>query len=162
MWVGTRTDRLRDFQWNEYVFFPGWVNSLQGYVPAQHSLATLAPYRNLPDFVQEFPQNYRQLNVLPAYNCMLQGEVQSLVTDHIIGFYCDTVHDWINAFESLSTDRELQQSMSNSASRVYYEFFELSNVYSTFIPLLTSLSLIKLLCQINLLSNPVMSLVLFL
>lgn len=117
------------------VVFPGWIDVPKIDVLMESTLATVAPYRNTPDFQLSVPNKVMDsfAHGRPVITGLL-GEVQRLITDEGVGIVCaDTAEGWRSAMLQLLVDPEYHQAMSIRAVTLYSERYEARNVYDAFV-----------------------------
>lgn len=114
------------------VHFPGWIDRPKIEALAERCQASLAPYVNIDNFTMNIPNKIVDaLSLGLPILCPLQGEVASLISKHDVGLRygtdtCKSLHDCIMM---LMQDKELQQTMSNNARKLYEEQFSFEMVY---------------------------------
>jgi glycosyltransferase involved in cell wall biosynthesis len=111
------------------VLFPGWVDRPKVESLANMSLASLAPYKNIENFIVNTPNKIVDslLLELPILS-PLGGEVESLIKDHNVGFTYN-YNSLSGHIKSLIDDSKLQNIMSINAKNLYEEEFEFNKVY---------------------------------
>ena len=77
------------------VFFTGWIDYSQLLALKKLSIATLAPYRNTPDFQMSIPNKiidslYFGLPIITS----LKGEVENIIRKYNVGYFCDRNFTW--------------------------------------------------------------------
>jgi glycosyltransferase involved in cell wall biosynthesis len=112
------------------VLFPGWIDRPKIESLANISLASLAPYKNIDNFIMNTPNKVVDslLLGLPVLS-PLTGEVGSLISIRKVGFTYNNSNPLVNCIQSLVDDYKLQSQMSINAKRLYEEEFEFNKVY---------------------------------
>lgn len=117
------------------VVFPGWIDAPKIRVLMESTVATLAPYRNTPDFQLSVPNKVLDslANGLPVITG-LTGEVQRVISEGGVGIVCpDTVDGWFNALCRMLEDVELRREQSRRAAALYAERYDAKVVYDGFV-----------------------------
>jgi len=112
------------------VFFPGWVDRPKIEVLAGMSIASLAPYKNIDNFIVNTPNKIVDslLLGLPILS-PLRGEVANLIEINAVGFTYSDSKLLSGCIQSLINDDKLQQQMSNNAKALYNKEFEFNTAY---------------------------------
>ena len=117
------------------VIFPGWIDRPKIEALAQQSIASIAPYRNLPDFKLSIPNKIIDSLALglPVLT-PLEGEVAGLIESHKVGIKYDdgseaSDRDLYHMIKRLVDDPVLQNSMSQNALELYNARFLFERVY---------------------------------
>ena len=112
------------------VFFPGWVDRPKIEVLSDMSIASLAPYKNIDNFMVNTPNKIVDslLLGLPIIS-PLRGEVAKLIESNEVGFTYDDSRSLNNHIQLLINDDKLQEQMSNNAKKLYNKEFEFNMVY---------------------------------
>jgi glycosyltransferase involved in cell wall biosynthesis len=112
------------------VFFPGWVDRPKIEVLSDISIASLAPYKNIDNFMVNTPNKIVDslLLGLPIIS-PLRGEVAKLIESNEVGFTYDDSRSLNNHIQLLINDDKLQEQMSNNAKKLYNKEFEFNMVY---------------------------------
>ena len=112
------------------VFFPGWVDRAKIEVLSDMSIASLAPYKNIDNFMVNTPNKIVDslLLGLPIIS-PLRGEVAKLIESNEVGFTYDDSRSLNNHIQLLINDDKLQEQMSNNAKKLYNKEFEFNMVY---------------------------------
>lgn len=112
------------------VIFPGWIDRFQMESLANMSIATLAPYKNVDNFILNIPNKIVDslLLGLPILS-PLKGEVETLITKRKIGFSYNDNNPLAGCIQSLVDDEKLRNLMSINAKRLYEQEFEFNKVY---------------------------------
>ena len=112
------------------VFFPGWVDRAKIEVLSDISIASLAPYKNIDNFMVNTPNKIVDslLLGLPIIS-PLRGEVAKLIESNEVGFTYDDSRSLNNHIQLLINDDKLQEQMSNNAKKLYNKEFEFNMVY---------------------------------
>ena len=112
------------------VIFPGWIDKFQMISLANMSIASLAPYKNVENFVLNIPNKIiDSLSLGVPILSPLKGEVASMIKKMNVGI---TYNDKMPLNESINlliTDKHLQQKMSNNAKILYDKEFNFDKVY---------------------------------
>jgi glycosyltransferase involved in cell wall biosynthesis len=112
------------------VLFPGWIDRPKIESLAMMSLASLAPYKNIDNFIVNTPNKIVDsiLLGLPILS-PLKGEVATLIKDHNVGFTYDEDLPLSDCINNLIIDDKLQKKMSSNAKKLYDDEFEFNKVY---------------------------------
>jgi ubiquinone/menaquinone biosynthesis C-methylase UbiE/glycosyltransferase involved in cell wall biosynthesis len=117
------------------VVFPGWVDRPRIEALAQHSIASIAPYKNSPDFMLSIPNKIIDSLALgrPVLT-PLKGEVAALIDAHRVGISYDDQpeacdNSLYRSIKRLVDDSDLQNSMSRNARELYNARFLFERVY---------------------------------
>lgn len=117
------------------VVFPGWVDRSKLEVLASRCIASIAPYRNTPDFMLSIPNKVVDSLALglPVLTS-LEGEVSALINANQTGIKYDDrdyveTHSLYRAIKTLVDNPDLQKSMSHNASELYSTRFSFERVY---------------------------------
>jgi glycosyltransferase involved in cell wall biosynthesis len=112
------------------VIFPGWIDRPKIEALAKMSVASLAPYKNIDNYIVNTPNKIVDslLLGLPILS-PLQGEVAALISDSKVGFTYGESISLSECIQSLIDDSELQEQMSNNAKELYNKEFEFNKVY---------------------------------
>ena len=126
-----------------HVVFPGWIDAPKIAALMVATVATLAPYRNTPDFQLSIPNKVLDslsfgLPVVTA----LQGEVEGLIAGGEVGLVCaDTPEGWFLALRRLLEDAEGRRDMSRRAAATYSERYDAASVYGLLVTRMEKLAL---------------------
>jgi glycosyltransferase involved in cell wall biosynthesis len=116
------------------VIFPGWVDRPKIESLAKISIASLAPYKNIDNYIVNTPNKIVDalLLGLPILS-PLRGEVGDLIESNKIGYtYSDNV-PLSDCIQSLLNNDKLQKKMSENAKKLYDEEFEFDKVYDSLV-----------------------------
>ncbi len=116
------------------VFFTGWIDYCQLIALKKLSIATLAPYRNTPDFQMSIPNKiidslYFGLPIITS----LKGEVENIIKKYNVGYFCDKKFTWHDQLSSCFNDPIKRDLLSNNASKLYKDRFTSDIVYGEFV-----------------------------
>ena len=116
------------------VFFPGWVDRSKIEVLSDISIASLAPYKNIDNFMVNTPNKIVDslLLGLPILS-PLRGEVANLIENNKVGFTYDNDWSLTDCIQSLINDSKLQKKMSGNAKELYDKEFEFNKVYDVLV-----------------------------
>lgn len=116
------------------VIFPGWIDRLMIEALANHSLASLAPYKNIDNFINNTPNKIVDSLMLgKPFLCPLEGEIKNLVEKYEVGFSYSNGETLANSIINLIKDKELLNQMSNNAENLYNSEFEFNKVYDSLV-----------------------------
>jgi len=116
------------------IVFPGWINRTQLEQLANMSIASLAPYKNVENFILNIPNKIVDSLLLgvPVMS-PLSGEVAALIKFNEVGFtYCRNNSLKI-CIQALIDDTSLQKRMSFNAKSLYEKDFDFDKVYNTLV-----------------------------
>lgn len=125
------------------VHFPGWIDRAQIAVLAERSFASLAPYRNTPDFAMSVPNKVIDaLSLGLPVICPLQGEVADLIVKFDAGlrYGSDSGRTLVQCIESLIESPGLRHQLSTNAHDLYEKQFSFEMVYGGLVKHLEALS----------------------
>ena len=116
------------------VFFPGWVDLDQLNFINKLSIASLAPYENTEDFKMSIPNKiidslFLGLPIITG----LRGEVERLLYNYKVGYFCKNKQSWIKQIYSCVKNNDLRETYSKNAKELYKERFNTDKVYGNFI-----------------------------
>jgi glycosyltransferase involved in cell wall biosynthesis len=130
----------------ENVIFPGWVDRSKIEVLANRCIASIAPYRNSPDFMLSIPNKIVDSLALglPILS-PLKGEVESLIGTHDVGlmYVPDAGTGKGSLYHALTTiigNEKLRRSMSANARELYNSRFSFDQVYDALVKHLEQLA----------------------
>lgn len=142
-------DGDRSAQWRSLlashpnVVFPGWVDRAQIEALAQRSMAALAPYRDMDDFMLSVPNKVIDALALglPVLS-PLRGEVAQLIDDAQVGLrYGAAAGPTLAACVQQLIDRPgLRQRLSDHARALYRDRFSFEQVYGGLVAHLEALA----------------------
>ena len=114
------------------VFFPGWVDRPAIEALSEISIASIAPYKNIENYIVNTPNKIVDaLSLGLPILSPLSGEVKNLIHLHDVGFtYADDLDECIM---KLIHDPDLSQRMAQNAKKLYYEEFDYETVYGQFV-----------------------------
>ena len=98
------------------VFFPGWVNQNQIYGLMQFTKATIAPYLNDSNFIDNLPNKVLDslLYGKPVISS-LEGEVKNLILNNQVGCFCkNEAKSWFNEIMKLLEDQSYYDFLSRN------------------------------------------------
>tara|TARA_Y100000768_G_C23979747_1_gene685052 strand:+ start:1671 stop:2909 length:1239 start_codon:yes stop_codon:yes gene_type:complete len=123
------------------VFFPGWINKPQIESLAKMSIASVAPYKNIDNYILNTPNKIVDafLLGLPVLS-PLKGEVAKLIETHKVGFTYGEFLTLEQCILDLIDDKALQNKISRNARNLYSEEFEFNKVYNNLVMHLEELS----------------------
>ncbi len=116
------------------VFFTGWIDYSQLLALKKLSIATLAPYRNTPDFQMSIPNKiidslYFGLPIITS----LKGEVENMIKKYNVGYFCDTNFTWLDQLSSCLNDPKRRDLLSINARKLYKKKFTSEMIYGEFV-----------------------------
>ena len=126
------------------VYFPGWVERAQIKALAERSCASLAPYKNTPDFAMSVPNKVIDaLSLGLPLLSPLQGEVANLIGKNAVGlrYGTDSGQSLVQCIKALIDNPTLQQQLSRNALNLYEEKFSFEQVYGALVKRLEVISL---------------------
>ena len=116
------------------VIFPGWIDRPKIEYLAKISIASLAPYKNIDNFIVNTPNKIVDSLLLgvPILS-PLKGEVETLIKSNKVGFtYGDNMPLSV-CIQSLLSDNNIQKKMSENAKKLYNEEFDFDKVYDSLV-----------------------------
>ena len=116
------------------VFFPGWINKPQIESLAKMSIAAVAPYKNIDNYILNTPNKIVDafLLGLPVLS-PLKGEVAKLIETHKVGFSYGEFLTLEQCILDLIDDKALQNKISGNARNLYSKEFEFNKVYNNLV-----------------------------
>ena len=116
------------------VFFPGWIDKPEIESLAKMSIASLAPYKNIDNYILNTPNKIVDalLLGLPVLS-PLKGEVANLIEIHKVGFSYGEFLTLEQCILDLIDDKPLQKKISRNARNLYSEEFEFNKVYDNLV-----------------------------
>jgi len=113
------------------VIFPGWVNRPEIVSLANKSIASLAPYKNIENYIINIPNKIVDALILglPILS-PLEGEVKNLIKTHQVGFSYNEKNDLSECIQTLLDSQEIQDKMSKNVKKLYNSEFEFNKVYN--------------------------------
>ena len=116
------------------VTFPGWIDRPKIESLAEISIASLAPYKNIDNFIVNTPNKIVDalLLGLPILS-PLKGEVAALIKSNKVGYTYNDNISLSDCIESLLNNYKLQKKMSQNAKKLYDEEFEFDKVYDSLV-----------------------------
>jgi len=114
----------------ENVIFPGWVDRAKIEALAEISVASIAPYKNIDNFINNTPNKIVDSLMLgKPFFCPLDGEIQKLIKDYSVGFRYSNGESLSDKITELIKDEKKQIQYSTNAYNLYSEEFEFNKVY---------------------------------
>ncbi len=114
------------------VYFPGWVDRVKAEALGRRSLAAIAPYQNVDNFISNMPNKIIDslAQGLPILS-PLKGEVMQLISEKKVGMsygedFRISLEDCI---KTLIADKAIRNDMSANAKRTYEKEFSYEIVY---------------------------------
>lgn len=117
------------------VVLPGWIDAPKIAALMESTVATLAPYRNTPNFQINIPNKILDSFAFgqPVVTA-LRGAVEGVIDDAGVGIVCtNTVDGWLTAMCSLIEDDECRRAMSIRAAKLYADRYDATVVYGGFV-----------------------------
>ena len=116
------------------VIFPGWVDRPKIEALAEISIASLAPYKNIDNFIVNTPNKIVDalLLGLPILS-PLKGEVEALIKSNKVGFTYSDNMPLGDCIQSLINNDKMQKKMSENAKKLYDEEFDFDKVYNSLV-----------------------------
>lgn len=115
------------------VFFPGWIDRPKTKSLAGRSIATLAPYKNVENFILNLPNKILDsLSLgLPVLS-PLQGEVNEIINKKRVGISYGEVCGipLYSCIENLINEPALRAELAGNAKQLFNEQFAYRTVYS--------------------------------
>ena len=114
------------------IFFAGWINRPQIEALAERSIASLAPYLNIANFITNIPNKIiDSLSLGIPILCPLKGEVENLIKTYKVGLQYSnkrgkSLFDCIN---TLIINSKLQNEISINSRKLYEKHFSFEKVY---------------------------------
>ena len=116
------------------IFFPGWVDLNQLAAIKKLSIATLAPYRNTPDFQMSIPNKViDSLSFGLPIITSLKGELENIIKKYNVGYFCDKNSTWADQIFSCINDPIKRDSLSYNSRKLYEKKFTSDRVYGKFV-----------------------------
>ena len=114
--------------------FPGWVDRVMIESLAEMSIASLAPYKNIDNFIYNTPNKIVDSLMLgkPILS-PLEGEVATLIDSYKVGLSYNESLPLGHCIETLISDPELQKDISKNAKSLYQSEFEFDQVYESLV-----------------------------
>ena len=114
--------------------FPGWVDRVMIESLAEMSIASLAPYKNIDNFIFNTPNKIVDSLMLgkPVLS-PLEGEVANLIDSYNVGFSYNDSLSLGSFIETLILDSDLQKKISGNAKSLYQTEFEFDRVYKSLV-----------------------------
>jgi glycosyltransferase involved in cell wall biosynthesis len=121
------------------IIFPGWVDIVKITALGKMSKATIAPYINVENFINNIPNKIIDSLALglPILS-PLKGEVSNLITKHGVGLFYSEYMSLYQCIEKI-INPDLHRTLSSNVRKVYAKDFEFNMVYDDFILHLESL-----------------------
>lgn len=122
-------ERMKDYS---NVLFPGWVNTYQSLALSSRSIAALAPYKNVDNFMSNLPNKVLDyLSYGKPILSPLKGEVYQLIQSEQVGLsYGEaSTRTLSDCIKELIKDSEKQQLLSNNAKKLFQAKFSYEIVY---------------------------------
>ena len=116
------------------VIFPGWIDRPKIEFLAKISIASLATYKNIDNFIVNTPNKIVDalLLGLPILS-PLKGEVETLIKSNKVGFtYSDNI-PLGDCIQFLINNDKMQKKMSENAKKLYDEEFDFDKVYNSLV-----------------------------
>ncbi len=124
-------DKLKD---KTNIFFPGWIDYEKLLALKKISIATLAPYRNTSDFQMSIPNKIiDSLSFGLPIITSLKGEVENLIKEYNVGYFCGEKYTWTDQVESCLNDQIKRIEISKNAKSLYNKKFNSDLIYGKFI-----------------------------
>lgn len=116
------------------IFFSGWIHYEKLLALKKLSIATLAPYRNTFDFQMSIPNKiidslFFGLPIITS----LTGEVENLIKEYNVGYFCNEKFTWTDQIENCLNDPKNRMIISNNAKILYRKKFTSELVYGKFV-----------------------------
>lgn len=113
------------------VIFTGWIDKPVIDCLTRVSLASLAPYKNVNNFIDNIPNKIIDAISygLPIITS-LSGEVENIVRKKNIGFYVNSSKDLELAILTMLKDPFLTKKLSHNAKKLYIDEFSFNKVYN--------------------------------
>jgi len=123
------------------VIFPGWIDRPKIESLAKMSIASLAPYKNIDNFIVNTPNKIVDslLLGLPILS-PLKGEVAALIKRNKVGFTYGVNMSLSECIQLLLDNNKLQIKMAENAKNLYDEEFEFDKVYDSLVSHLESIA----------------------
>lgn len=135
--TGDCSNKIQDmFSSLPNVLFPGWINRAQIEVLSDRCIASIAPYKNVDNFVANIPNKViDSMSLKLPILSPLEGEVKNLISKYKVGLIYDEKSgaELFSLISNLSTNPELQKSLSENAANLYKEFFSYDIVYKNLV-----------------------------
>lgn len=114
------------------VFFPGWIDRSKIEALANVSIASLAPYKNIDNFIVNTPNKIvDSLSLGLPILSPLQGEVKTLIDKYNVGMTYD--NNLKECIDRLVNNKQLQRDMSLNARKLYQKDFDFNIIYDDFV-----------------------------
>lgn len=123
------------------VIFTGWIDRVKIKSLAKVSIASLAPYKNIDNFIFNTPNKIiDSLSLGLPILTPLEGEVANLIRKYKVGFNYKNAYELENSINALICDKKIQKNISNNAKKLYQNEFEFNKVYDDFVKYLEKMS----------------------
>ena len=116
------------------VIFPGWIDGASYEYLAGNSVAMIAPYINIDNFIDNIPNKVvDSIRLgLPVIS-PLRGELKELIEKHNIGFSCSgDTKSWIASIKKLGDSDETRKQLKTNCTRLFNNQFSYQKVYEDF------------------------------
>lgn len=118
------------------VIFPGWINRPQAIGLSKISIASLAPYVNESNFINNIPNKIiDSLSLGLPILSPLRGEVYNLINDNYVGFSYGEVSGLTleECIEKLILNPTVKTTISNNGYKLFHEHFAFEKVYNSLV-----------------------------
>lgn len=115
------------------VFFPGWIDRNKTKSLAARSIATIAPYKNMENFVFNLPNKVLDsLSLGLPILSPLKGEVNKMINEEKVGLSYGEISDTPlhRCIEKLIVDKELCSELAFNAHKLFRSQFSYTAVYN--------------------------------
>lgn len=123
------------------IIFPGWIDRLMIESLANNSIASLAPYKNIDNFIHNTPNKIVDSLMLgKPFLCPLEGEIKGLIKTYEVGFSYSDGDTLGDSIKLLIDNEDLLIQMSKNARDLYLMEFDFNKVYNSLVKHLENIS----------------------
>ena len=133
------------------VFLMGEVNKYNSAFLLSNSIATLAPYKNTPNFKNSIPNKViESLEYNIPFITRTEGELKILIKEFDNGIFLDSQVNEVNAIVKIIEDKKYREILCKNACKSYKQLFDFQKIYNRIIINIENM-------DINLTTNKTMS-----
>ena len=116
------------------VFLMGEVNKYNSAFLLSNSIATIAPYKNSPNFKNSIPNKViESLENSVPFITGTEGEMKNLINEFNNGIFLDSKVNEVNAILKLIEDKKYREILCKNACKSYEQLFDFQKIYSRII-----------------------------